>query len=140
MNSVHLTGRATRDAELRYTPNGTPVMDVGLACEVSRYKNKDGEWQSKVAFVDCTFFVHLAETAATNIKKGVLLDLVGKLDQDEWTDKEGGARKKLCVKAYDYFIHPSSRKTNRSPEQTESEPLQTVGAPTTEPSLDDIPF
>ena len=52
-NRVILVGNLTRDPELRYTPSGTAVCDVGVAVN-DRYKNASGEWVEEATFVDVT--------------------------------------------------------------------------------------
>ena len=53
-NKVFLMGNLTRDPELRYTPKGTAVTDVGMA--VNRVFNSgDGQRQEETTFVDVTF-------------------------------------------------------------------------------------
>ena len=43
INKVMITGNLTRDAELRTTPNGTTVLNLGVAVN-DRRRNADGEW------------------------------------------------------------------------------------------------
>ena len=59
INKVILSGRLTRDPELRYTPNGASVSSFSLASS-RRYKAQDGEWKEIVAFVNVVAWGKLA--------------------------------------------------------------------------------
>ncbi len=54
-NRVILLGNVTRDIELRHTPQGTPVTDMGIAVN-DRRKNANGEWIDEVTFVEVTLW------------------------------------------------------------------------------------
>jgi single-strand DNA-binding protein len=49
INNVTLTGRMTKDAELRFTANGTPVASLTLAVN-KRFKREDGP---EADFINC---------------------------------------------------------------------------------------
>ena len=94
-NKVILMGNLTRDPELRYTPNGTAVTDVGLA--VNRvYTGPDGQKQEETTFVDITFWTRQAETICKYLNKGSPLFVEGRLKFDSW-EKDGQKRSKLSV-------------------------------------------
>jgi single-strand DNA-binding protein len=98
-NSVVLCGHLTRDPELRYTPQGVAVCDMGLAVN-RKYTRKDGEKVDQVAFVDVTAWNRLAEIAAEFLKKGRAVLVSGHLMQDRWEDPSSGQkRSKLRVVA-----------------------------------------
>ena len=59
-NRVILMGNLTRDIQLRYTPAGTPVTEVGLAVN-DRRKGQNGEWIDETTFVEVTFWGRTAE-------------------------------------------------------------------------------
>ena len=91
-------GNLTRDPEIRYTPKGSAVSDLGLA--INR-KYKQGE-QSKeeVTFVDVTVWAKQAELAAQYLAKGRTVFVEGRLEMDSWQDKNTGEkRNKLKVVA-----------------------------------------
>lgn len=98
-NRVILVGNITRDVELRYTPGGTAVTELGLAVNDKR-KNAQGEYVDEVTFVDCTAFGRTAEVAAEYLSKGSPVLIEGRLKLDTWEDKNGGGkRSKLRVMA-----------------------------------------
>ena len=92
-----LMGNVTRDIELRYTPKGTAVADIGLACNRIR-TGEDGKKIEEVTFVDITLWGRVAEIAHQYAGKGKPLFVEGRLQLDSWVDKETGAkRSKLKV-------------------------------------------
>ena len=68
-NRVILVGNVTRDIELRYTPGGTAVTEIGMAVN-DRRKNQAGEWVEDTTFVDVTLWSRTAEIADQYLNKG----------------------------------------------------------------------
>jgi single-strand DNA-binding protein len=97
LNKVMLIGNATRDPEIKYTPKGTAVTDLGLA--VNRvYSTDSGEKREETTFVDVTLWGRQAEIANEYIKKGRQIFIEGRLQLDSWEDKQSGQkRSKLRV-------------------------------------------
>jgi single-strand DNA-binding protein len=95
-NRVILVGNLTRDPELRYTPTGTPVCDIGLAVN-DRYKNPNGEWVEQTTFVDVTLWSRTAEVAGEYLNKGSPVLIEGRLKMDSWEGKDGEKRSKLKI-------------------------------------------
>ena len=94
-NRVILVGNLTRDPELRYTPSGTPVCDIGLAVN-DRRKNPNGEWVEETTFVDVTLWARTAEVASEYLGKGSQVLIEGRLKLDSW-ETDGQKRSKLKV-------------------------------------------
>jgi single-strand DNA-binding protein len=95
-NRVILVGNLTRDPELRYTPSGTAVSDVGVAVN-DRYKNSSGEWVEEPTFVDVTLWARTAEVASEYLSKGSSVLIEGRLKLDTWQTNDGQKRSKLRV-------------------------------------------
>ncbi len=85
-------GNVTRDIELRATPKGTSVADIGLACNRVRMGD-DGQKIEEVTFVDVTLWGRQAEVAAQYLGKGKPVFIEGRLQMDTWTDKETGKQR-----------------------------------------------
>lgn len=92
-------GNVTRDIELRYTPKGTAVADIGLA--VNRIRTvESGERIEETTFVDITLWGRTAEVANQYSGKGKPLFIEGRLHLDTWVDKDTGVnRSRLKVVA-----------------------------------------
>ena len=94
-NRVILVGNLPRDIELRYTPGGTAVTELGMAVN-DRRKNQTGEWVEETTFVDVTLWARTAEVASEYLGKGDSLLVEGRLKLDSW-ETDGQKRSKLRV-------------------------------------------
>lgn len=92
-NRVIIAGNLTRDPELRFTNEGVPVVDFGLAVN-DRYKDKE-----KVHFFDVSAWRGLAETIANYKKKGDPILVEGRLQYRTWEAQDGSKRSKVDVVA-----------------------------------------
>ncbi len=97
LNKVMLIGNLTRDPELRHTPKGTAVAELGLA--INRvWKDEQGQKQEETTFVDVTLWGRQAELAQQYLAKGNPVYIEGRLNLDTWDDKTTGQkRSKLKV-------------------------------------------
>ena len=93
-NRVILVGNVTRDIELRYTPQGTAVTDIGLA--VNDRVKKQGEWVDETTFVDITLWGRTAEVAGEYLSKGSPVLIECRLKLDAW-EQDGQKRSKLKI-------------------------------------------
>ena len=96
-NKVILLGNLTRDPEVRYTPKGSAVCDLGIAVN-RQYTLDSGEKREEVTYVDVVLWARLAEIAGEYLKKGRPVFIEGRLQLDTWDDKQTGQkRNKLRV-------------------------------------------
>src|SRR5438105_221602 len=96
-NKVILLGNLTRDPEVRYTPKGTAVTEIGMAINRT-YTAENGEKREETTFVDVTLWGRTAEIAGEYLKKGRPVFIEGRLQLDTWDDKQSGQkRSKLKV-------------------------------------------
>lgn len=92
LNKVMLIGNLTRDPEIRYTPKGTAVTDIGLA--INRViTGENGERQEETTFVDVTLWGRTAEIAGQYLAKGRPVFIEGRLQMDQWQDKTSGEKR-----------------------------------------------
>ncbi len=94
-NRVILIGNLTRDPELRYTPSGMAVTDIGLAVN-DRRKTPSGEWVDEPTFIDITLWGRTAEVVSEYCAKGKPLMVEGRLKLDTW-ETDGQKKSKLKV-------------------------------------------
>ena len=86
INNVVLVGRLTKDPDLRYTGNGTPVTSFTLA--VNRdFKNADG--QQEADFINCVIWRKSAETLANTVRKGQQIGVVGRVQTRSYDNQQG---------------------------------------------------
>jgi single-strand DNA-binding protein len=86
-NKVILMGNLTRDPEIRYAPNGTPVANFGLA--VNRRYRQGEEMREDVCFVDIIVFGKQAETCGQYLSKGQAALIEGRLQMRKFETKDG---------------------------------------------------
>jgi single-strand DNA-binding protein len=92
LNKVMLIGNLTRDPEVRYTPKGSAVTDIGMAIN-RNYTLDDGEKREETTFVDVTFWGRQAEVIGEYMKKGRPMYVEGRLQLDQWEDKTSGQQR-----------------------------------------------
>jgi len=92
LNKVMLIGNLTRDPEIKYTPKGSAVADLGLAIN-RNYTLENGEKREETTFVDVVLWGRLAEIAGEYLKKGRPVFIEGRLQLDSWDDKQTGQKR-----------------------------------------------
>ena len=92
VNKVILIGNVTRDPEVKFTPKGSAVADVGLAIN-RNYTLDNGEKREETIFVDVELWGRLAEIAGEYAKKGRPIYIEGRLRMDTWEDKTSGQKR-----------------------------------------------
>ncbi len=98
LNKVFLMGNLTRDPDLRTTPSGASVCEFGLA--VNRRFTVNGNERDETCFVDITVWSKAAENCKRFLEKGSPVLVEGRLQLDQWDDRDGGGkRSKLRVVA-----------------------------------------
>ena len=85
INSVNLTGRFTRDPDVRYTDGGTSIARFTLA--VDRRFKRDGEQTAD--FINCVAFGKTAEFIEKYFRQGMKLELTGRIQTGSYTNKDG---------------------------------------------------
>jgi len=156
LNKVMLIGNITRDPELKYTPKGTAVTDIGLA--VNRVFTADnGEKRDETTFIDVTLWGRTAEVVNQYCKKGSPIFIEGRLQLDTWDDKQTGQkRSKLRVvgegiqllgarqggsaPAHHGDDEPPRRQSSHPAQPSRSQPPQQQRHDHDLPPDDDVPF
>ncbi|MFD2257950.1 single-stranded DNA-binding protein [Luteolibacter algae] len=112
LNKVMLLGNLTRDPELRHTPKGSAVADLGVAVN-RKIQDGNGGWKDETTFVDVTVWGSSAENAQKYLTKGRGVFIEGRLQMDTWDDKATGQkRSKLKVVADNLQFLPDGRGGN----------------------------
>ena len=92
LNKVMLIGNLTRDPEVRRTPKGSAVTDIGMAIN-RNFTLDDGERREETTFVDITFWGRQAEVIGEYMKKGRPMYVEGRLQLDQWEDRNTGQQR-----------------------------------------------
>lgn len=122
LNKIVVMGRLTRDVELRYTQNQTPVASFTIACDRDL-----GEKQTD--FLDCVAWKKTAEFVNNYFRKGSMAIVSGRLQIRDWTDKDGNKRKTAEIVADSVYFGESKREA--APQKPSFEELDDGG---------DLPF
>lgn len=105
--------RLTRDAELRYTQDGKPILKMGLACS-----EKFGDKETQL-FIDATVFGKPSEIINQYAgSKGTQIFLSGKLQTESW-EKDGSKQYKtaMIVESFDFVSKQKDEQNTYSPPQ-----------------------
>jgi single-strand DNA-binding protein len=92
LNRVVLIGRLTRDPEMKYTPAGVPVAQLGIAVQRVT-KNETGDYD--VDFFNVVAWRRTAEFAANYLTKGRLVSIDGRLRTRSWVDQASGQKRSV---------------------------------------------
>ena len=140
-NTVVLTGRLTRNPELRQTPAGVFTVTIRIACD--RYAGKGRE--KKTDFFSVEAWRSTAEFIANNFRKGKLIEITGSLLTNPWTDKNDSKHEGVRILAERVNFAPTEAAPAEGAAERPSYPSQPpamaqapVAAPTGTPAAADL--
>ncbi|MDP8219745.1 MAG: single-stranded DNA-binding protein [Candidatus Stygibacter frigidus] len=87
VNSITISGRLTREVDLRYTPSGTPIAKLSIAFDRNVHKN--GVWEKETSYIDVIAWENKATQCAENLMKGSAVIVEGRLQTRTYTNNEG---------------------------------------------------
>lgn len=97
LNKVMIIGRLTRDPELRSTPNGASVCQIGLATNYVYTNQQTGQKVEQVEYHSVVLWRKLAEIANQYLKKGQRVYIEGRLQTRSWDAQDGSKRSKTEI-------------------------------------------
>lgn len=98
LNIIVLSGRLTRDPELRYTQAGIPVLEMRIANNAF-FRRSGGEWTTETTYVNIIAWQALAERTYESIGKGDAVVVTGRIHSHDWEDSDGVKRSQVNVRA-----------------------------------------
>lgn len=98
LNKVLLIGNLTKDPELRYTPQGTAVVNLRMAVN-RRFKDKTGAQKDEACFITVVVWDKQAEICNQYLQKGRPVFIEGRLQSRSWQDNAGQKRNVVEVRA-----------------------------------------
>ena len=135
INTIIISGRLTRDVDLRYLPNGTPVAKLPIAFD--RSYQKDGEWQQETSYIDIVVWSKRGEQCAEYLHKGSPVLIEGYLKTRSYVDNNNQNRKITEITAQKIsFLEKSGFSTEKIEEPSNTE----TKAPAANVTDDDVPF
>src|SRR5215510_12329625 len=141
VNKVILVGNLGRDAELRYTPGGAAVSKFSVAT-TEVWNDKSGQRQERTEWHNIDLWGKQAESLSEYLVKGKQVYVEGRLQTDEYTDKDGVKRKSTRVRSDRVVLLGGGGRGGSSMGRGgESMGSQAPGPEASEPLTDDdIPF
>lgn len=113
LNTILIQGRLTKDPELRYTMQETPVASFSIACERDT-KNADG--QRETDFIDCVAWRRTGTFVSEYFHKGDMIVLSGRLQIRHWEDDKGYKRRSAEVVVISAYFGGDKRSAPAKPE------------------------
>jgi single-strand DNA-binding protein len=106
MTTLTITGNLSADPELKFTPQGKAVASFTVVSSKSTKNETTGQWESKdVTFWNIKCWNKLAENVSESLRKGASVIVVGTAVQENWDDKDSGAkRSKIAVTAFNVGV------------------------------------
>lgn len=119
MNKAILTGRLTKDPDMRYLPEGTAVTKFTLAVDKEMSNQKKQEAQDAglptADFINVTCWGQTAEFAGNYLYKGQKIGVEGRIESRSWKADDGSARYATEIRAQN--IEPQEWKKDKEAEQ-----------------------
>ena len=128
VNKVILIGNLTRDPELRYTPQGTPVVSFGVA--TNREWTVDGVKKEAADFHNVVAWNKLAELCDQLLSKGAKTYVEGRLQTRDWVDNDGNKRYKTEVVINEMIVltsRKSAEEYRAKEDKYEEKPFEGIG-------------
>ena len=112
LNRIQITGRLTRNPELRVSPKGTAVCSFAIANNrpLTTKQRNAGQKPNPPVFVECVAFDAAAQNVEKYFKSGSPIYIEGELQLDQWEDKESGqkrSRHKIVVSNFQFLEAPA---------------------------------
>lgn len=142
-NKITVIGNLGKDPELRYTPQGDAVCDFSVAVN-DRKRDKSGDFQDVTTWFRVTLWRKLAENASKYLTKGKQVYIEGRLNVEEWQDRDGNNRYTLNITASEMQFLGGRNDDNMSSETDHVEDFKSSQSSglddSVTPADDDIPF
>lgn len=125
-NRTTIVGHLTRDPEVKFFSNETALASFTVAVS-EKYRGKDGDMKEETAFIDCKCWGKTAENIGKYMAKGAAILVEGKIKQDNWEDKQTGAkRSKLYLKVdlVQFLSKPGGSSEATSGNRTVADPVR----------------
>lgn len=92
--TIHGQAGVITDVEMRFTQSNKAVANVRLAFNDSKYNEDTRQWENtRTLYLDATAWEHTAERMAEHVKKGDQVYVEGRLETQEWEDKQTGQKR-----------------------------------------------
>ncbi|MDE6182230.1 MAG: single-stranded DNA-binding protein [Eubacteriales bacterium] len=139
MNKVIISGRLTRDPDIRYSQGAEPIAVTRITVAVNRRFKREGEPDAD--FINCIAFGKIGEFISKYFSKGKMIGIVGNIRTNSWTDQSG--QKKYSTEVYideaEFLESKAASEANQNNYQAPSqEQSNNNQMPNNEPASDDF--
>lgn len=134
INSIMVSGRLTKDPELKYGSSGTAYVQTRIAN--NRAIKAGNEWRQETSFFSVVIWDKAAEKFASIAHKGDSVIVDGWLKQREWTDDDGNKHNSVEIIARKIHDIERQRATEEAPVENDHQDIERRGA-TEEASVED---
>lgn len=140
VNKVILIGRLGADPDVRYTPDGSPVVNFNMATD-EPVRAADGSWEDRAEWHRIVAFDKIAEKCGTYLSKGKLVYVEGKLKTRQWEDAQGVKRYTTEIVARDVkFLGSAGGERSQQPQAQQSSPKPAASpASNSRPLTEELP-
>ena len=139
LNQTFIMGRLARDPEVRHTQSGVTVCSLTLAVDRDIKDKQTGE--RKTDWIPVTAWRGTADLISRYLHKGDSIVVVGRLEIQEWTDKQGNKRTTPNVSAENvYFTGGRRQETAQSYQRQEHEDQQEQNFEALDDDQTELPF
>ena len=139
LNQIFIMGRLARDPEVRHTQSGVTVCSLTLAVDRDIKDKQTGE--RKTDWIPVTAWRGTADRISRYVHKGDSIVVVGRLEIQEWTDRQGNKRTTPNVSAENvYFTGGRRQETAQSYQQQEHEDQQEQNFEALDDDQTELPF
>lgn len=137
MNNITIGGTLTRDAELKFLPNGDPILNFSVA------DNQSGRDKPAI-FWSASLFGKRAESLAQYLLKSQQVTVSGTLSKREWTDNQGNKREAMDLRVNDVLLQ-GGRPQGQQEASQQRQAAKSAGKPSSGggaafDDLEDVPF
>jgi single-strand DNA-binding protein len=101
LNAISIVGRLGKDPELKATDSGNMVARITVAV-------KNAKADDSATWFNCQLWGKKAEVVSEHLRKGQRIGLIGRIESEDWTDKDGNKRTSMLLKASDFFFVESA--------------------------------
>ncbi len=115
-------GNLTRGPDARFTPSGMAVTTFSIACN-ERYKDRDGNKQERVEYINIVAWRQLAEICSNFLRKGKQVYIEGRMQTRSYDDRDGNKRYITEIIA-DQMEMLGGRENNNENTQQQQRPAQ----------------
>ena len=122
LNQIFIMGRLARDPDVRHTQSGVTVCSLTLAVDRDIKDKQTGE--RKTDWINVTAWRGTAELVSRYLHKGDRAVVVGRLEIQEWTDREGNKRTTPTVNAENVYFTGGPRQESAPEQSYRQEPPQ----------------